>query len=119
MSATPAKTNVTREVIAHICTGITVLLKGIDKVENPDKLIFGAILIFIGSIILSVGVFHNTIEHKIKNIKSIVFLGEAIVMAIVGYIYYHDHKFLIQYACFIASIGFLIAFVKSLLKYRK
>ncbi len=105
-----------REVIAHVCTGVTIILKGIDKVENPDKLIFGVVLIFIGCIVLSVGIFHNTIDHKIGSAKSIVFLGEAIVMLIVGYIYYHDHKLLIQYACFVASVGFLVATIKSLFK---
>lgn len=107
------------EVISHIVTGIVVILKGVDKVEHPEKLWFGIILILIGAIISSIGIFHHKVEHYIKNIKSLVFLCESAVMGIVGYIYMHDNKTYIQYACFAASAGFLIAAILNIVKKRK
>lgn len=107
------------EAISHIVTGIVVILKGVDKVEHPDKLWLGIILILIGALISSIGLFHHRVEHYIKNIKPFVFLCESAVMGIVGYIYMHDNKAYIQYACFAASVGFLIAAILNIAKKKK
>jgi len=119
MSDNSSTKNLDKEAITHILTGVTVTLKGIDKIENPEKLWYGLILILIGVCILTIGVFHHQIEHKIRNAKVIVFLGEAIVLSIVGYLYLHEHKTYIQYVCFTASLGFLIAALYTLLKKNK
>lgn len=102
-----------KEAITHTLTGITVALKGIDKIENIEKFWFGLILILIGLGILALGIFHHQIEHKIRNAKAIVFLAESFVLSLVGYLYLHEHKTYIQYVCFAASLGFLIAGIRA------
>lgn len=119
MSSTANQKKVSGETISHIVTGIVVILKGVDKVEHPEKLWLGIILILIGVLISSIGLFHHKVEHYIKNIKSLVFLCESAVMAIVGYIYMHDNKTYIQSACFAASAGFIIAAIINIVKKKK
>lgn len=116
MNSKSVEKKANKEVLSHIVTGVVVILKGIDKIENPEKFWFGLLLLFVGLIILSIGVFHHQIENRIKNVKPLVFFGEAIVMAIVGYIYWHDNKTYIQYVCFVAAFGFLVAGILKLVK---
>lgn len=119
MSAENNPQKLNAEAISHIATGIVIILKGVDKLEHPEKLWLGIVLILIGILISSIGAFHHTVEHYIKNIKPLVFVCESIVMGIVGYIYMHDNKTYIQYACFAASLGFLIAAILNLVKKKK
>jgi hypothetical protein len=44
---------------------------------------------------------------------------EAIVMAIVGYLYAIEGKQLIQYVCFAASAMFIVALIVYIKKYKK
>jgi len=119
MSNTTNQKKIPREIISHIVTGLVVILKGIDKIGYPEKLWLAIMLILIGGIILSIGVFHHQIEPRLRNVKALVFICEGVVMGIVGYIYMHDGKSYIQYVCFVASIGFLVATLITLFKKKK
>lgn len=97
------------ETIAHYLTAFVVLLKGFDKVQVDGKGTYGIILIVIGVLIVLGTVFHHRAEKYLKHFKPMVFILEAIVMAIVGYLYMKDGKQFIQYVCFATSVVFVVA----------
>lgn len=108
-----------KEAISHIITGVVVTLKGIDKMSYPEKFWLGLGLLIIGLSVLAIGVFHHQIENRISSVKSLVFIAEAFVMIIVGYIYWHENKNYIQYVCFASAIGFSVASVLNLISKKR
>jgi FtsH-binding integral membrane protein len=95
--------------LAHYMTALVVFLKGIDKVALPGKTGFGIILIVVSLIIFFGTIFHHRAEKYLKHFKAWVFVLEAIVMSIVGYLYLKDGKQMIQYLCFASAIIFIVA----------
>jgi uncharacterized membrane protein YedE/YeeE len=109
MKEPQSKRNARLESIAHYMTAIVVFMKGLDKIDRPGKLLYAIIFMVIGVLIVLGTVFHHRFERHLRHFKGFVLIFEAIVMAIVGYLYMKDGKQYIQYACFLTSIGFIIA----------
>ena len=99
------------EKITHYLTAFVIILKGADKVSDPEKTGFGIALLLIGSFIVLGTIFHHKAEKALKHFKAYVFALEAVVMSIVGYLYMAEGKQFIQYVCFLASIIFLVALI--------
>jgi hypothetical protein len=97
------------ESMAHYLTAFVILLKGLDKVEIDGKAGYGIIFIVISILIVAGTIFHHRAEKYFKHFKPVVFVLEAVVMAIVGYLYLKDGKQFIQYMCFFASFMCVIA----------
>ena len=99
------------ESIAHYLTAFVVLMKGVDKIDKPGKLWFGIVFIFIALLIVFGNIFHHRAEKILRHFKAYVFVLEAIVISIVGYLYMKDGKQMIQYVCFASAFVFMIALV--------
>lgn len=95
------------EMIAHLCVGLSILMKGIDKAEH--HLFIGSILIIAGLLVFVFSIKHKTIEHRFGNIKYFVFGVESVVMSLIGYSYYQDGANLLPYAYFLVSVMFIAA----------
>lgn len=108
MELTKHQRNETLEMIAHLCVGLSILMKGFDKFEHHHTLI-GFILVLAALIAIVFSIYHKKIESNLGHIKYYIFGIEGIVMAFVGYSYYQDGSHLLHYACYIVSIIFFIA----------
>jgi hypothetical protein len=97
------------ESIAHYMTAFVILMKGLDKLGQPGKLWVGIIFLAIAVFIVLGSIFHHKAETMLKHFKAYVFVLEAIVMSIVGYLYMKEGKQMIQYVCFASSLIFIIA----------
>ena len=99
------------ENMTHYLTALVIIIKGLDKIETPGKLWVSIVFLTIGVLIVLGTIFHHKAEKLLKHFKAYVFAFEAVVMAIVGYLYMKDGKQMIQYVCFAASLMFLVALV--------
>jgi hypothetical protein len=99
------------ENIAHYMTAFVIFMKGFDKIEQPGKLGFAVLFIAIALLIVSGTIFHHRAERMLRHFKAYVFVFEAIVMSIVGYLYMKEGKQMIQYVCFASALVFLVALV--------
>jgi hypothetical protein len=99
------------ENMTHYLTAMVVILKGLDKLGMPGKTWVSVIFLLMGTMIIAGTIFHHKAEKLLKHFKAYVFVFEAIVMGIVGYLYMKDGKQFIQYVCFAASIMFVVALV--------
>lgn len=100
--------NYKMEMIAHLCVGLSILMKGIDKFEHNHFLV-GSILVITGAVAFIFSIYNKKIESALGEIKYYIFGIEGIAMAFVGYSYYKDGSNLIHYAYFLVSILFFIA----------
>ena len=96
------------EMIAHLCAGLSIFAKGIDKFEHHHTFV-GFALVFTGLIAIVFSIYHKKIESTLGNIKYYIFGIEGVAMAFVGYSYYKDGSHLLHYAYYIVSILFFIA----------
>jgi hypothetical protein len=104
------------EKFAHYATAFVVLMKGLDKIETPGKTGIAILFIIISVLIVLGTIFHHKAGKLLKHFKAYVFVFEAIVMAIVGYLYMKDGKQFIQYVCFATAIMFIAAVIIYLKK---
>jgi hypothetical protein len=111
MTSTKIKRLALLENVTHYLTAFVVILKGLDKVETPGKVWYGVIFLVIGALIIGGTVFHHKAEKLLKHFKAYTFIFEAIVMAIVGYLYVKEGKTMIQYICFAAAAMFVVALI--------
>ena len=109
MNEVQSKRNARLESIAHYMTALVIFMKGLDKIDMPGKAVYAIIFMVIGVLIVLGTVFHHRFDRHLRHFKGFIFVFEAIVMGIVGYLYLKEGKQYIQYVCFLTSIGFLIA----------
>lgn len=108
MKLTKHQRNETMEMIAHLCVGLSILMKGIDKFEHHHTLI-GLLLVLAALIAIVFSIYHKKIEFNLGHIKYYIFGIEGVAMAFVGYSYYQDGSHLLHYAYYLVSILFFIA----------
>lgn len=106
------------ENIAHYMTAFVIFMKGFDKIDQPGKLGFAIVFIVIALLIVLGTIFHHRAERILKHFKAFIFVFEAIVMSIVGYLYMKEGKQMIQYVCFASAFVFLVALVIYITKTR-
>lgn len=107
------------ESFTHYVTAFVILLKGVAKLEDPQKMGVAIVFFIIGLLIILGTVFHHKAGKLLKHFKAYIFALEAIVIAIVGYLYMSEGKQFIQYVCFAASLMFVIALVVYISRIRK
>jgi hypothetical protein len=96
------------ELVGHICVGLSVFMKGIDKFEHHHVLI-GWLLLILGLMILGFSAFNKKIEFILGRIKYFILGIEGFVMLFIGYSYYQDGSHLIHYAYYLTAILFFTA----------
>jgi hypothetical protein len=107
------------EKFAHYITAFIIFTKGLDKIETPGKTGFAILFLVLGALIVLGTLFHHQAEKffkHFKHFKAYVFFFEAVVMALVGYMYAKEGKHFIQYFCFASSAIFIIAVIIHLKK---
>jgi len=83
MKRTKHQRNELMEMIAHLCVGLSIFMKGIDKFEHHHTLI-GLMLVLAGLMVLAFSIYHKKIESTLGKIKYYIFGIESIVMALIG-----------------------------------
>jgi hypothetical protein len=111
VTQTKAKRLQLLENMVHYLTAFTILLKGLDKMATPGKMAYGLTFVVISILIVLGTVFHHKAKQLLKHFKAYVYVLEAVVMSIVGYLYLKDGKNLIQYMCFFAAAMFVVALI--------
>jgi hypothetical protein len=116
ISPTKMKRLMFLETMVHYMTAFIVILKGIDKVTIPGKAVYGIIFLAIGVLILLGTIFHHRAGKYLKHLKPMVFILEAIVIGLVGYLFLKEGKNYLQYLCFFAALMFVVATIVYLVK---
>ena len=109
-SKSQSKKVVILENVTHYMTAFVVVLKGLDKIDL-GKTGVGITFLVIGIVIVLGTLLHHKAAKLLKHFKAYVLALEAVVMAIVGYMYAQDGKQFIQYVCYFASAMFITALV--------
>ena len=99
------------ENIAHYLAAFTVVMKGLDKIENPEKVGVGLLFLLIGVAIALGTFFHHRASKLLKHFKAYVLVFEIIIMSVVGYMYMAEGKRYLQYVCFLTVVLFFVALV--------
>ncbi len=99
------------EMIGHLCVGLSVFMKGIDKFDHPGNEFIAIVLIVIGIIIVFISFAHNKFRFLSNRVKRLVFVFEGIVMILVGYAYMKEGTHLVHYAYFVTAFLFFGAAV--------
>lgn len=108
MKLTKHQRNELLEKIAHLCIGLSILAKGIDKFEHHHILI-GLFLVLVGLLAFVFSIYHKKIEAFLGQIKYFILGMEGVATALAGYSYYQDGSHLLHYAYYLASIMSFIA----------
>ena len=98
------------ESIGHYLTAFVVLLKGIDKIDLGKPAI-GVLFVLFALIIVLGTFFHHKAVRLLRHFKAYIFVMEAIVIGMVGYLYLKDGKQFLPYVCFLASAVFIVALI--------
>ena len=88
------------EMIGHLCAGLSVLVKGIDKFDHPGNEFIAVALIIIGAIILFISFAHSKLKFLSQRVKEFIFVFEGIVMIFVGYAFMKEGTHAVHYAYF-------------------
>jgi predicted MFS family arabinose efflux permease len=108
MKLTRHQRNELMETIAHLCVGLSIFMKGIDKFEHHHTLI-SLMLVLAGLMVIVFSIYNKKIESTLGQIKYYIFGIEGIVMALIGYSYFKDGYHLLHYAYYVVSVLFFIA----------
>ena len=112
MTIDKQKKNEVMEMIAHLCVGLSILMKGIDKLDHHGKELVGIFFIAAAAGILIGSIFHKKYEQRLGSFKYFIFGTEMIVMALLGYVQMKDGSHLLYYFSFGVSVLFIIPIVK-------
>ena len=101
--------------IYHLIIGITLLLKGFDKIDHHHPLI-GAIILFLGLAVI--GYYTYIIISKKSNHKLniAVHFCEGLALLFTSYIYFEEGKTYLPYVLLAAGVGFIIIAIVHLRK---
>lgn len=111
-----ARRQIFLETMTHYLAAMVIIIKGLDKIGTPGKLWVSILFLTLGVLIILGTIFHHKAEKLLKHFKAYVFVFEAVVMAVVGYLYVKEGKQMIQYVCFAASLMFVVALIVYLRK---
>lgn len=94
--------------LAHFLAALIIVVKGVDKIDHHHP-VGGGILIGIGIIIGLMVIWHHRLASYIKSFDAMMYLGEAIVLGIVSWLYFQDGKKALPLAYVVATLGYLVA----------
>ncbi|HEY0158094.1 MAG TPA: hypothetical protein VGF28_12485 [Thermoanaerobaculia bacterium] len=103
--------------IVHVLTALTLLLKGVAKLEHPEGY-WPVILFFFASAayIAAIAVLHDRLHHHVRRITASVYALESLATAAMACVYAHEGKKGLPWAAGAASAMFLVALVVHLVK---
>jgi hypothetical protein len=106
--------------IVHFLTALTLLLKGISKLDHPEGY-WPVILFFFASAayILVITILHDRLHHHERALTASVYAIESAVTATVAWLYAHEGKKGLPWAAGFAAIMFAVALVVYLRKTRR
>jgi hypothetical protein len=105
--------------LVHFLTALTLLLKGIDKLEHPHG--YWAIIFFFlasAAYIAAITAFHDRLHHRLRAINASVFAIESVATGAVAWVYFQEGKKFLPWLMAFASLMFLVALIVHLLKTR-
>lgn len=99
----------------HLLAAFTILMKALAKLEHPEGS-WPLIMLFLAATItiVVITVFHERLHRHERLLDASVYAIESVVMAIVGWLYFHEGARWLPYPFVIASLGFAIACVVRL-----
>jgi hypothetical protein len=106
--------------IIHLLTALTVLLKGLAKLEHPDG--YWPIIMFLfasAAYIATIAVFHDQLHRHERFLTASVYAIEIAVTATVGWVYAHEGKKGLPWMFALAAVMFTAALVVHLVRTRK
>jgi hypothetical protein len=105
--------------IVHLLTALTVLLKGLAKLEHPQGY-WPVILFFFASAayIATIAVLHDRLHRHERVLTASVYAIEIVVAATVGWVFAHEGKKGLPWMFALASAMFAVALVVHLVKTR-
>ena len=96
------------ERIAHLLAALTIFLKGVTILGVPGKIPAAFLFMFIGLLFLALAVFHGPIKGKLMHLKSAIFALEALVIGLIGYLYWKEGKIYLPYVYFAACLAYVM-----------
>lgn len=106
--------------IVHLLTALTVLMKGLAKLEHPDG--YWAVIIFFfasAAYIATIAVFHDRLHHHERLLTASVYAIEIAVTSCVAWVYAHEGKKGLPWGFGLAAVLFGVALVVHLVKTRR
>lgn len=105
--------------LVHFLTALTLLLKGVAKMEHPEGY-WPAILFFFASAayVAAIAALHDRLHHHARSLTASVYAIECTAMALLAWVYAHEGKKGLPWAAGVASAMFLVALVVHLVKTR-
>lgn len=112
------KNKINLELIGHLLAAFALLLKGYDKIGH-GHLAIGATLMLAGAIVVVFMIYAQRTGRGHRIASALVFLFEALAMALITYFYIEEGKHVVQYATLLAAAAYLFAFVRTLVTSRQ
>jgi tryptophan-rich sensory protein len=101
--------------LVHFLTALTIFLKAVTKLEDPEGYWPLIILLFAASAyIVFITLMHERLHRHAQRIDASVYAIESAVMAIVAWLFFGEGKTAIASVYVLASIGFAIALIVRL-----
>src|SRR5262245_47972740 len=96
------------ERLAHFIAALTVFSKGISLLAMPGNSSAAFLLMFVSFLFLALIFLHGKIEQKIGTLKPVVFVLEALVIGIVGFLYWKEGKTYLPYVYLAVFCAYLL-----------
>ncbi len=103
--------------VGHLLVALTVLLKGLAKMEHPEG--YWPLILFLfagGAYIALITVFHDRLHRHGKFLDASIYAIECLVMASVTYLYVKEGRHALQYVTGLAALAFAVTTVVRLVK---
>ena len=103
--------------LVHFLTALTLLLKGVDKLDHPEGM-WPIIFFFLASAayIAAITALHDRLHHHVRAITASVFAIECVATALVAWVYAHEGKKGLPWFMAFASLMFLVALIVHLVR---
>lgn len=101
----------------HLLVALTVILKGVAKMEHPEG--YWPLVLFLlagGAYIALITVFHDRLHHHRKYLDASIYAIECLVMASVTFIYVKEGKHALPYVTGLAALGFAVTTIVRLVR---
>lgn len=104
--------------IHHFVVSIILMTKGYDKIQHHHSIIGWSILLS-GIMVLLYFVYIKCSQKPHATLGIITHLFESIALFLTTYVYFQEGKTMLPYVTLTAAIGFLIATILHVKRYKK
>lgn len=95
------------ETAVHLITAFVLILKGFDKLSH-EYYIFGSVILAFGILVLLITFFHKRLNISHNLSKGLVYMIEAIALAMIAYMTFKENKVYLPYFYLFPSIAFFV-----------